>query len=149
MKKGLKDHLAETENHVSRLEQIFEMQEEKPKGTKCPGINGLLKEGDDLTGNIADKNVLDAAVIASAQAVEHYEITRYGALIAWARQIGRNDFAEILEVNLQEEKAADEKLNSLAKTRVNAKAGGRRSASRAVPVRKKPAVTRRLRRKAA
>ena len=150
LKKGLKDHLAETENQVSRLKQIFEMREEKPKGTKCPGINGLLKEGNDLTGNIADKNVLDAAIIASAQAVEHYEITRYGALIAWARQIGRDDFADILEANLGEEKTADEKLNSLAKGRVNAKAGGKQSGSRKVPLaRKKPAVARRARRKAA
>ena len=152
LKKGLKDHLTETENQVSRLEQIFEMREEKPKGTKCPGINGLLKEGDDLTSNIADKNVLDAAIIASAQAIEHYEITRYGALIAWAQQIGRGDFADILAANLEEEKAADERLNSLATTRVNAKAGGRQSASRkdaSSSSRKKPAATRRPRRKAA
>lgn len=150
LKKGLKDHLAETENQVSRLEQIFEMREEKPKGTKCPGINGLLKEGDDLTGNITDKNVLDAAIIASAQAVEHYEITRYGALTAWARQIGRDDFADILEANLEEEKAADDKLSTIAKSRVNAKAGGRQGASRKTPpARRKPAATRRARRKAA
>lgn len=151
LKKGLKDHLAETENQVSRLEQIFEMREEKPKGTKCPGINGLLKEGDDLTGNIADKNVLDAAIIASAQAVEHYEITRYGALVAWARQIGRNDFADILEANLKEEKAADDKLSTIAESRVNAKAGGgRQGASRTTPAaRRKPTVTKRARRKAA
>ena len=150
LKKSLKDHLAETENQVSRLEQIFEMQEQKPKGTKCPGINGLLKEGDDLTGNIADKHVLDAAIIASAQAVENYEITRYGALIAWARQIGRNDFADILEANLEEEKAADEKLSTIAQSRMNAKASGRQGASRKTPAaRRKPAGTRNARRKAA
>ena len=63
-----------------------------------PGINGLIKEGDELTGNISDKKVVDAAVIASAQAVEHYEMTRYGALIAWAQELGRNDFADILGV---------------------------------------------------
>ena len=119
LKKGLKDHLEETEGQVSRLEQIFEMREEKPKGTKCPGINGLIKEGDELTGNIADKKVLDAAIISSAQAVEHYEMTRYGALIAWARELGRNDFADILTANLEEEKAADAKLNALAERRVN------------------------------
>ena len=71
LKKGLKDHLAETENQVSRLEQIFEMREEKPKGTKCPGINGLLKEGDDLTGNIADKNVLDALCGGDDSRIQH------------------------------------------------------------------------------
>ena len=128
LKKGLKDHLKETEEHVSRLEQIFEMREEKPKGTKCPGINGLLTEGDELTGNIADKSVLDAAIVSSAQAVEHYEITRYGALIAWARELGRNDFADILEETLGEEKAADEKLNVIAEGRVNAKAGRKTAA---------------------
>jgi ferritin-like metal-binding protein YciE len=125
LKKGLKDHLEETEEHVSRLEQVFEMREEKPKGTKCPGINGLLSEGDDLTGNIADKAVLDAAIITAARGVEHYEINRYGALIAWARELGRNDFAEILEETLAEEKAADQKLNRIAEGRVNSKATGK------------------------
>jgi ferritin-like metal-binding protein YciE len=130
LRKGLKDHLKETEAQVSRLEQIFEMREEKPKGTKCPGINGLIDEGDDLTGDIGEKHVLDAAIIASAQAVEHYEMTRYGTLIAWAREIGRNDFADILEENLKEEKAADQKLNGIAESRVNAMAGGRRAGQR-------------------
>jgi ferritin-like metal-binding protein YciE len=140
LRKGLKDHLKETEEHVSRLEQIFEMQEQKPKGTKCPGINGLLTEGDELTGNVADKSVLDAAIVTSAQAVEHYEITRYGALVAWARELGRNDFADILQETLAEEKAADEKLNVIAEGRVNAKAGRktaaggtRRSTARTAP----------------
>jgi ferritin-like metal-binding protein YciE len=136
LKKGLKDHLEETKEQVSQLEQIFEMREEKPKGTKCPGINGLIQEGEGLTGNIADKKVVDAAIIASAQAVEHYEMTRYGALIAWAQELGRNDFADILGVNLEEEKAADAKLNALAERRVNAVAQGRR------PVRKPRAVGR-------
>jgi ferritin-like metal-binding protein YciE len=127
LRKSLKDHLKETEAQVSRLEQIFEMREEKAKGTKCPGINGLIGEGDDLTGDIGEKHVLDAAIIASAQAVEHYEMTRYGALIAWAREMGRNDFADILEENLEEEKAADQKLNRIAESRVNAMAVGRRA----------------------
>jgi ferritin-like metal-binding protein YciE len=130
LKKGLKDHLKETEGQVSRLEQIFEMWEEKPKGTKCYGIKGLLTEGDELTGEIGDKAVLDAAIIASAQAVEHYEITRYGALIAWAHEMGRNDFADILEANLDEEKGADAKLNKIAEGRVNAKASGKASPTR-------------------
>ena len=71
LKRGLKDHLKETEEQVSRLEQIFQMREEKPKGTKCPGINGLISEGDEITGNVSDKKVLDAAIISAAQAVEH------------------------------------------------------------------------------
>ena len=129
LKKGLKDHLKETEGQVQRLAQIFKMREEKPKGTRCPGINGLISEGEDLVGEIGDKKVLDAAIISSAQAVEHYEITRYGALIAWARELGRNDFADILEANLEEEKAADQKLNRIAEGRVNAMAGGKRAKS--------------------
>jgi ferritin-like metal-binding protein YciE len=120
------------------------MREEKPKGTKCYGINGLLSEGDELTGNIGDKHVLDAAVIASAQAVEHYEITRYGALIAWAREMGRNDFADILAENLAEERGADEKLNRLAEGRVNAQAAGHSPAKKG-----KSSAQRRTPRKAA
>ena len=151
LKKGLKDHLKETEGHVSRLEQIFEMREEKPKGTKCPGINGLLTEGDELTGNIADKSVLDAAIVSSAQAVEHYEITRYGALIAWAQELGRNDFADILEETLGEEKTADKKLNVIAEGRVNAKAGRKTAAggTRKSPMRSTSARRKRPGRKAA
>jgi ferritin-like metal-binding protein YciE len=140
LKKGLKDHLKETEAQVQRLEQIFELREEKPKGTKCPGINGLLTEGDDLMGEISDKKVLDAAITASAQAVEHYEITRYGALIAWAEELGRGDFAAILQKNLDEEAAADRKLTALAEGRVNKKAGGsvarRRPKSKSAPGRR-------------
>jgi ferritin-like metal-binding protein YciE len=151
LKKGLKDHLKETEGHVSRIEQIFAMREEKPKGTKCPGINGLLTEGDELTGNVADKSVLDAAIVTSAQAVEHYEITRYGALIAWARELGRNDFADILEETLGEEKAADEKLNVIAEGRINSKAGRKTAAggTRRPPPRSTTARRKRAGRKAA
>jgi len=138
LKKALKDHLKETEEQVARLEQIFEMREEKPKGTRCPGINGLIKEGDELTGNIADKKVLDAAIIASAKAVEHYEMTRYGALIAWAWKLGRNDFADILAANLEEEQAADGKLSSLAEGRVNGLARGRRPRKTSAVRRKRP-----------
>jgi len=137
LKKALKDHLGETKVQVSRLEQIFEMREEKPKGTKCPGINGLIKEGDELTGNIADKKVADAAIIASAQAVEHYEMTRYGALIAWARELGRNDFADVLTANLEEEMAADAKLSAIAGRRVYPVAQGRKPARRATAARPK------------
>ena len=130
LKRGLKDHLKETQGQVDRLEQIFQMREEKPKGTKCYGINGLISEGNELSGNIGDKAVLDAGIIAAAQAVEHYEITRYGALIAWAREIGRGDFADILHENLKEEKAADAKLTQIGEGRVNSRA------SRGAPVRK-------------
>jgi ferritin-like metal-binding protein YciE len=124
LKKALKIHLKETQEQVKRLEQIFQLREEKPKGTRCPGINGLISEGEDLTGEIGEKDVLDAAIISAAQAVEHYEITRYGALIAWAEEMGRGDFAAILQENLNEEKATDKKLTSIAEGRINRKAGG-------------------------
>jgi ferritin-like metal-binding protein YciE len=145
LKKGLKDHLKETEGQVARLEQIFEMREEKPRGTRCPGINGLISEGEDLLGEVGDKKVLDAAIITSAQAVEHYEITRYGALIAWAEEMGRGDFATILQENLDEEKAADKKLSEIAEGRVNRKAEGHqvsRRKARATPRRKRAAIRR-------
>jgi ferritin-like metal-binding protein YciE len=149
LRKGLKDHLKETEGQVERLEQIFAMREEKPKGTKYPGINGLISEGDELVGNIGDKDVLDAGIIAAAQAVEHYEITRYGALIAWVEEIDRGDFAAILQKNLDEEKSADRKLTIIAEGRVNRKAGGGRAASRPSQ-RRSPSSRRRIgRRKAA
>jgi ferritin-like metal-binding protein YciE len=131
LKKGLKDHLKETAEQVSRLDQIFEMREEKPKGTRCSGINGLITEGEDLLGQVGNKAVLDAAIITSAQAVEHYEITRYGALIAWAQKIGRGDFAAILRENLDEELAAAKRLSAIAEGRVNSKAVGHARSRRA------------------
>ena len=86
---ALKSHLTETEKHVSRLEQAFELLNQKPKGTSCPAIDGIIKEANELAGEIDDKSVLDAGIIAAAQAVEHYEITRYGTLIAWAGELGK------------------------------------------------------------
>ena len=131
LKKGLKDHLKETAEQVSRLDQIFEMRQQRPKGTRCSGINGLITEGEDLLGQVGDKAILDAAIITSAQAVEHYEITRYGALIAWAQKIGRGDFAAILQKNLDEETAADKRLSAIAEGRVNSKAVGHARSRRA------------------
>jgi ferritin-like metal-binding protein YciE len=122
LKQGFKTHLSETENQVKRLEQVFELLEADVKGKKCPAIDGVIAEGDDVMGEVADDNVLNAAIIGAAQAVEHYEIARYGALIAWATEIGRNDCAAVLQKNLAEEKAADEKLAALAERRVNPKA---------------------------
>ncbi len=110
---------------MSRLEQIFEMREEKPKGTKCHGINGFISEGESATGNVSDTRVLDAAIIASAQAVELYAITRYGSLIAWATEMGRKDFADILRENLAEEEAANERLSLLGVKVVNKRAAGK------------------------
>ena len=122
LKKGLETHLGETKGHVKRLEQVFQMLGQKPKSVNCPAIDGIIEEAEEVTGEVDDKNVLDAAIIAAGQAVEHYEITRYGSLIAWAKQLGRNDAARLLEQTLGEEKAADKKLTSIAESKVNLKA---------------------------
>lgn len=119
---GLKSHLEETKNHVARLEQVFKLHGSQPKGVDCPAIDGIIEEADEIAGEIDDKEVLDAAIIAAAQAVEHYEITRYGTLIAWAHQLGRDDCAAILQKTLDEEKAADKKLTVVAEGKVNRKA---------------------------
>jgi len=120
---GLRKHLKETENQVSRLEQAFERLGQAPKGVDCPAIDGLVEEANEIAGEVEDKKVLDAAVIGSAQAVEHYEISRYGTLIAWAEELGHDDVVPLLRTTLREEKAADRKLNTLAES-VNRRASG-------------------------
>jgi ferritin-like metal-binding protein YciE len=122
LKQGFAAHLAETKNHVKRLEQVFKMHGVEAKGIDCPAIDGIIEEADDVAGEVDDKAVLDAALIAAAQAVEHYEMTRYGTLIAWAKQLGRSDCASVLQQNLEEEKAADAKLTAMAARNVNMKA---------------------------
>jgi ferritin-like metal-binding protein YciE len=119
LKQGFQAHLGETKNQVTRLERVFRQHGHEPSGVDCPAIDGIIDEANDVAGEVEDKAVLDAALIAAAQAVEHYEITRYGSLIAWAKQLGRNDCAALLQENLDEEKAADKKLTSLAESRVN------------------------------
>ena len=122
LKQGFETHLGETKNHVKRLEQVFKMHGVEAKGVDCPAIDGIIEEADDVAGEVDDEAVLDAALIAAAQAVEHYEMTRYGTLIAWAKQLGRQDCASVLQQNLDEEKAADSKLSAIAERNVNAKA---------------------------
>ncbi len=122
LKQGLQSHLEETKNHVKRLEQVFKMHGHQPKAIDCPAIDGILEEAEDVIEEVGDKNVLDATIVADAQAVEHYEITRYGSLIAWAKQLGRNDCAAVLEKTLEEEKAADRKLTALAESKINLRA---------------------------
>jgi ferritin-like metal-binding protein YciE len=156
LKRGLQQHLRETEEQVHRLEQVFQLHGEEASGEKCPAMDGIIKEGEDLMGEVDDEDVLSAGIIAAAQAVEHYEITRYGALIAWAKELGRNRDAALLVRNLNEEKAADKKLTALAEQRVNPKsakgvergarqprqsqarsAGRRTAATRRKPIQKK------------
>ncbi|MCF8478665.1 MAG: ferritin-like domain-containing protein [Pseudolabrys sp.] len=122
LKQGFNAHLGETKNHIQRLEQVFKLHGVEIEGVNCPAIDGILDEANEIAGEVDDKQVLDAALIAAAQAVEHYEMTRYGTLIAWAKQLGRADCASLLEQNLKDEKAADAKLNALAERGINAKA---------------------------
>jgi ferritin-like metal-binding protein YciE len=122
LRAGFEKHLAETEGQVHRLRQVFELLATEPKGDKCPAIDGILKEGRDLMSEIDDENVMNVGLVAAAQAVEHYEITRYGALIAWATELGRTDVVPMFKANLAEEKATDQKLTQMAERRVNPKA---------------------------
>jgi len=125
LSKGLKDHLEETQNQIARLDQVFKKLGQEPKGVQCPAIDGLIAEADEVAGDVADKEVLDAAIVGSAQSVEHYEIARYGTLIAWAESLGHDDIIRLLNTNLNEEKAADKKLSTVAVRKgVNRKAAG-------------------------
>ena len=118
LKKGFLSHLEETKTHVQRLEQVFKMHGAAVKAVDCPAIDGIIEEA----GEVAGKAVLDAALINAAQAAEHYEIVRYGSLIAWARQLGRNDCASVLQQTLDEEKTTDKKLTTLAEGKINLRA---------------------------
>ncbi|HEY1543547.1 MAG TPA: ferritin-like domain-containing protein [Xanthobacteraceae bacterium] len=122
LKRGFKTHLDETKNHVARLEEVFRMHGDEIRGIDCPAIDGILEEADEVVGEVDDDRVMDAALIAAAQAVEHYEITRYGSLIAWAKQLGRTDCASVLQRTLDEEKAADAKLSQMAESAINLRA---------------------------
>ena len=122
LKQGFLTHLDETKTHVKRLEEVFRMHGAEVKAVDCPAIDGIIEEADDVVREVADDSVLDAALINAAQAAEHYEIARYGSLIAWAKQLGRNDCASILQKTLDEEKATDKKLTSLAESKVNLRA---------------------------
>src|SRR6185312_11032625 len=116
--------LEETEGQISRLEQVFQLLGKEPKGTQCPAIDGIIKEANELAGECDDKHVLDTALIAAAQAVEHYEITRYGSLISWSEEMGKTAIAKLLTTTLNQEKAADKKLTTIGEKKVNLKAAG-------------------------
>jgi ferritin-like metal-binding protein YciE len=122
LKQALEDHREETEGQVERLEQVFNEIDKPARGEKCEAIMGIISEGEDIIKKGGDPDVIDAGLIASAQAVEHYEIARYGTLIAWAEQLGLSDSPALLRETLQEEKAADKKLTELAEANVNRKA---------------------------
>jgi ferritin-like metal-binding protein YciE len=122
LKQAFQTHLTETENQVRRLEEVFRLQGQTPKGSNCPALDGIIEEANDIIGDVDDQEVCDAAILAAAQAVEHYEITRYGTLVAWAKQLGRNDIANLLHQTLVEEKATDQKLTKLAEAAINRRA---------------------------
>jgi ferritin-like metal-binding protein YciE len=121
LRAGFEKHLEQTKGHVQRLEQIFEMLNESPKGKKCRGMEGLVEEGAEVMEEDFEDAVLDAALIGAAQRVEHYEIAGYGTVRALAEELGESDHASLLEETLEEEKETDEKLTQLAK-QINAQA---------------------------
>jgi ferritin-like metal-binding protein YciE len=122
LKEALETHRKETEGQIDRLEQVFKLMDAPARGKKCEAIEGIIAEAKHHIEEIEDPQVLDAGMIGSAQAVEHYEITRYGTLIAWAKQLGRGDAVELLEETLEEEKHTDQLLSEIAESAVNQKA---------------------------
>jgi len=127
LKKGFQAHLKQTKGQIKRLDLAFKKLKQKPKGTKCPAIDGIIDEANEIASEIEDKMVLNAALIGAAQAVEHYEMTRYGTLTTWAKVLGRNDVAKLLHANFAEEKATDKKLSGIAKRKINRKAAARKA----------------------
>ena len=119
LRTAFESHLQQTKGHVQRLEQVFRLTGQQPQSVDCPAIDGVIDEAEEVAGEVEDKTVLDAALIAAGQSVEHYEIARYGALIAWAKELGQDDAAQLLLQTLEEEKSADEKLTMIAKGSVN------------------------------
>lgn len=122
LKKAFESHLTQTQGHVERLDQIFKLLGKPPKGVECEAIKGILKEGDEVVEEFGDSTALDAGMIAAAQAVEHYEMARYGALRTWAEELGMNDAAKLLEKTLLEERSTDQALTRLAESKINLKA---------------------------
>ena len=119
---AFQDHLKETQTQIERLEQVFEIIGEKASGEKCKAMEGIIKECEDMMEQRADKSVMDAALIACAHRVEHYEIAGYGTVCTYAKQLGMNDVLDLLQMNLSEEKKTDEKLTFLAEQAINMKA---------------------------
>ena len=122
LQQAFETHLEETRGQIERLEKVFEMLGKPARGVQCEAINGLIEEGKEVMEDFAESEALDAGILAAAQAVEHYEITRYGSLRTWAEQLGLRDAATLIEQNLEEEKKTDLLLTKLAEARVNTKA---------------------------
>jgi ferritin-like metal-binding protein YciE len=122
LKKAFEKHANETKGQVARLEKVFKIIGKKPQGKTCAAINGIIKEGDEVAKDFKGSPALDAGLLAAAQAVEHYEISRYGTLKAWAEELGDNESAKLLNETLTEEKTTDEALTRLAESVVNQRA---------------------------
>ncbi|AKR54249.1 YciE/YciF family protein [Youhaiella tibetensis] len=122
LKAGFEEHLAQTEGHVERLEQIFDLLGKPARGKTCDAILGIIEEGKSAMEDYKGSPALDAALVAAAQAAEHYEITRYGTLKTWADELGMKDAVKLLDATLQEEVETDQKLTKLAMSKVNLKA---------------------------
>lgn len=122
LKQSFQQHLDVTREQVSRLEEVFEALEQKPKRKTCKAMKGLIKEGEDMIEEDADRDVKDAGLIASAQRVEHYEIAAYGTAMAYAKQLGMDNVIKLLSRTLEEEKQTDVKLSQLAESTINVKA---------------------------
>ena len=122
LKAGFEQHLAETEVHVERLEKVFDLLGKNPRGKTCDAILGIIEEGKEIMDEFKGTQALDAGLVSAAQAVEHYEIARYGTLATWAKQLGHTEALELFLATLKEEEATDEKLTKLAKSSVNLKA---------------------------
>jgi len=119
LRAAFESHLEETRGHVDRLERVFESLDEKPRGKHCDGIAGIIEEGKNIMDEEFDEATMDACLIAAGQRAEHYEMAAYGTLIAWAQSMGHNEAVSLLQQNLNEEKAADKKLSSLAEGGIN------------------------------
>jgi ferritin-like metal-binding protein YciE len=122
LRAAFESHLEETRGHVDRLEEVFGSLDEKVRGKHCAGIAGIIDEGKNVMGEDFDEATMDACLIASGQRAEHYEMAAYGTVIAWARVMGHDDAADLLQQTLDEEKAADEKLSALAEEEINQEA---------------------------
>ena len=122
LKAAFQQHLTETQGQVKRLEKVFEMHGQPIKAVTCPAMDGILAEAKEVISDCDDPHVCDAAMLSAAQAVEHYEITRYGSLISYAKQLGRSDCASVLAETLEEEKATDKRLTGIAEQQVNKEA---------------------------
>jgi ferritin-like metal-binding protein YciE len=124
-------HMEETEGQIERLEQIFELLGKAPRGKTCAAIEGILEEGTEIMTEAKDDTTRDAGMLAAAQAVEHYEISRYGTLKAWADKLGMKEASTLLDETLQQEKATDKKLSALADSEINIDANHAKPAKKA------------------